>query len=330
MKTKLLSIVSVLLIIAVALAIFVSCDNKPKEIPADELSLLENDIVERADSDVRIMSANVLVHIKSWGGEPVISRADRFARAVKHYQPDVIGAQEFCSDWYSKFLPMVKDAGYKVIKEKYKGFTENRSPIIYNANVLDVVDHGIQLYSKGDDNGCRVVSWAVFKRKSDEKIFAVTSTHLDLIRPGKEEAQLNIMLDQVDEFFDVISKIKTEYKCPVYMCGDYNCMEEREEYLETEYYGAVSKESAAYTVYNKIAGKYTDAKYANNINKYDVGGGILPEGAWSSPTWDHIFMTGNTEVKSFAILSSLYFQRYEDRNSRISDHLPIFADFKIN
>lgn len=330
MKTKFLSIVSVLFIIVVALAIFVSCDNKPKEIPADELSLLENDIVERAESDVRIMSANVLVHIKSWGGEPVISRADRFARAVKHYKPDVIGAQEFDSEWYNKFLPMVKENGYKVIKEKYKGFTENRSPIIYNSNVLDVVDHGIHLYSKGDDNGCRVVSWAVFKRKSDEKTFAVTSTHLDLIRSGKEEAQLNIMLGQVDEFFDVISGIKTKYNCPVYMCGDYNCMEEREEYLDTDYYGAVGKESAAFSVYNKIAGKYADAKYAENINKYDVGGGILPDGAWNSPTWDHIFMTGDTEVTSFTILSSLYFQRYEDRNSRISDHLPIFADFKIN
>lgn len=330
MKTKLLSIVSVLLIVVVALAIFVSCDNKPKEIPADELSLLENDIVERAESDVRIMSANVLVHIKSWGGEPVISRADRFARAVKHYKPDVIGAQEFDSEWYNKFLPMVKEDGYMVIKEKYKGFTENRSPIIYNSNMLDVVDHGIHLYSEGDDNGCRVVSWTVFKRKTDEKVFAVASTHLDLIRPGKEEKQLNIMLGQVDEFFDVISGIEKEYNCPVYMCGDYNCMEEREEYLETEYYGAVSKESAAFTVYNKIAEKYADAKYAESINRFDVGGGILPDGAWSSPTWDHIFMTGKTEVTSFAVLSSLYFQRYEDRNSRISDHLPIFADFKLN
>lgn len=330
MKTKLLSIVSVLLILVIALAIFVSCNNKPKEIPADELSLLENDIVERIESDVRIMSANVLVHIKSWGGEPVISRADRFAKAVKHYKPDVIGTQEFDSEWYNKFLPMVKIDGYKVIKEKYKGFTENRSPIIYNSNLLDVVDHGIRLYSEGDDNGCRVVSWAVFKRKSDEKIFAVASTHLDLIRPGKEEKQLSIMLGQVDEFFEVISGIEKEYNCPVYMCGDYNCMEEREEYLETEYYGAVSKESAAFTVYNKIAEKYADAKYAENINRFDVGGGILPNGAWSSPTWDHIFMTGNTEVTSFTILSSLYFQRYEDRNSRISDHLPIFADFKLN
>lgn len=330
MKTKIITVVSFVFVIILAVSLFVACDNKPKEIPADELALLTNDIVERAESDVRIMSANVLVHIKSWGGEPVISRADRFARAVKHYKPDVIGAQEFDSEWYNKFLPMVKEDGYKVIKEKYKGFTENRSPIIYNSNVLDVVEHGIHLYSKGDDNGCRVVSWAVFKRKSDQKVFAVASTHLDLIRPGKEEAQLNIMLGQVDEFFNVITDIETKYNCPVYMCGDYNCMEERTEYLETEYYGAVGKDSAAFTVYNKIANKYADAKYAENINKYDVGGGMLPNGAWDSPTWDHIFVSGNTEVSSFTILSSLYFQRYEDRNSRISDHLPIFADFKIN
>lgn len=330
MRTKILPVVSLIIVAILVAIIFVACDNKPKVIPADELALLENDMVDRDESDVRIMSANVLVHIKSWGGEPVISRADRFARAVKHYKPDVIGAQEFDSKWYNKFLPMVKEDGYKVIKEKYKGFTENRSPIIYNSNILDVVEHGIHLYSKGDDNGCRVVSWAVFKRKSDEKVFAVTSTHLDLIRSGKEAAQLKIMLGQVDEFFNVISDIETKYNCPIYMSGDYNCMEERDEYLETEYYGAVSKDSAAYTVYNKITSKYADAKYIDGINKYDVGGGILPDGAWNSPTWDHIFVTGNTTVSSFAILSSLYFQRYEDRNSRISDHLPIFADFKIN
>lgn len=329
MKNKKVILIALIVLTVILSAVFLSAC-MPKEIPADELALLTNDIVPRVnEADIRVMSANVLVHIKSWGGEPVLSRADRFARAVNHYKPDVIGAQEFCKDWYSKLKPMIKDSAYVIIKEKYKLFTENRSPIIYNSNVLNVLDHGIYLYSVGDDNGCRVVSWAVFERKSDKKVFAVTSTHLDLIRPNKEEAQLAIMNKQVDEFFVEIDKLKAKYNCPIFMTGDYNCTEQREEYLESEYYGAISATSAAYTVYNRIVERYEDAKYCDGIERHDVGGGILPDGAWSSPTWDHIFFTGNAKTTLFTVLSSLYFQRYEDRNSRISDHLPIFADFSL-
>lgn len=325
-KKKLFAIFVVIL----SLSLLSSCA-VAKEIPADELAVLENDLAPRVqESDLRIMSANVLVHISSWGGEPVYSRADRFARALKHYLPDVIGAQEFCSDWYNDLMPMIKDTGYKVIKENYTLFTENRSPILYNSNVLEVVEHGIHKFSEGDDNGCRVVSWAVFKRKSDQKVFAVTSTHFDLIRSGKEEAQLNVMLRQAEEFFAQIDRITQQYHCPVFMCGDYNSMEERAEYKNSDYYGEMDSIYAAYPVYNKIAQKFADAKYSEEITRYDVGGGILPGGAWESPTWDHIFMTGEASVTSFAILSSIYFQRYENGSTRVSDHLPIFADFRLN
>lgn len=328
-KTKFALLLAVLAIVLSSVIALSACAAQPDEIPAVELAALTDDSPQMAtDSDIRVMSANVLVHIKSWGGEPVVSRANRFAKTVQHYKPDVIGAQEFDNEWYSKLMPAIKNDGYVIIKEKYSLFVENRSPIIYNSNTLDLVDHGIVKFSEGDDNGCRVVSWAVFDTK-DSKRFAVTSTHLDLIRSGKEEEELNIMKKQVDELFAKVDEIVAKYNCPVFMCGDYNCMEERDEYLKTEYYGAVDKVSAASEVYNKVAAKYTDIKYIEGIERHDIGGGILPEGAWNSPTWDHIFMSGNATSKAFRILSSIYFQRYEDRNSRISDHLFIFADIEL-
>lgn len=321
-------VLPVVLVLLIIISLLSACAGTA--IPKEELALLHSDSTPKASlSAIRVMSANVLVHIASWGGEPVAPRAERFAYAIQQYNPDVIAAQEFCSPWKSRLMPKISKSGYKLIKERYSLFVENRSPIIYNADKLEVADHGIHLFSKGDNNGCRVVSWAVFRTKTDGKVFAVTSTHLDLIREGKEDEQLAVMLLQADELTSVVDKIVKDYDCPVFMCGDYNCMEERQEYLPEEYYGAVSTASAAYTVYNKIADKYSDAKYQTDILPYDIGGGLLPHGGWSSPTWDHIFFCGEARVEAFAVLSSQFFQRRDDYTSRISDHLPIFADFVI-
>ena len=88
---------------------YVFGDEEFKELWKEDNSKLD-------ESAFRIMSANVLVHIKDWGGEPVKPRAHRFAEAVKHYAPDVIGMQEMCSEWYKYLLPQLSD--YQVIEKK--------------------------------------------------------------------------------------------------------------------------------------------------------------------------------------------------------------------
>ena len=83
-----------------------------------------------SDSEaIRIMSANLLVHFKDWGGSPVKPRAHRFAQAVKHYAPDVIGAQEMCGDWYKYLLPQIKE-DYQVVEDRNSVFMENRTPLL--------------------------------------------------------------------------------------------------------------------------------------------------------------------------------------------------------
>ncbi len=308
---------------------YVFGDEEFKELWKEDNSKLD-------ESAFRIMSANVLVHIKDWGGEPVKPRAHRFAEAVKHYAPDVIGMQEMCSEWYKYLLPQLSD--YQVIEKKNSLFMENRSAIIYNTSKLNLLESGLKKYTKGDKNGCRAVTYGVFERISDGKRIIVTSTHLNLIRMKDYEKEKSIMLSQVDELFEIIDSLKAKYaNVPIFMTGDYNSMEhENSRFAGTEYdskndltyfkcYGKLCGSFA----YEKIIGKYIDTKFVDGVErKFDNTRGYF----YDDPTWDHIFMTNEqyAKVLTFRVLTSDYFHNYEDRTSRISDHLPICVDVTVN
>lgn len=340
-KVKLISFV---LLTALLLVLAVGCSLKKEDcyvFDESEFIPLRSEDNSLSDANaVRIMSANVLVHISDWGGEPVKPRAHRFAEAIKHYSPDVIGMQEMCSEWYKYLLPQIND-DYEIIEKRNSLFMENRSPIIYNKQKLNLIKSDLIKYSKGDKNGCRVVTYGVFERISDKKIFIVTSTHLDLIRMNDYEKEKAIMLSQVSEFFEVIESLRSEYpESPIFMTGDYNSMEREtsrysglengEEYKsenDLTYYKCYGKPCGSF-VYDKIVEKYTDTKFIEGIErKFDNTRGYL----YDDPTWDHIFLTGekNAKVLTFRVLTSDYFHNNEDRTSRISDHLPIAVDALI-
>ncbi len=248
----------------------------------------------------------------------------------------MIGMQEMCGDWYKYLLPQIKD-DYDVVEPRNSFFMENRSAIIYNKNRLTLLDSDLKKYSKGDKNGCRVITTGAFERKSDGKRFIVTSTHLDLIRMKDYEAEKSIMLDQVQEFFAEIDALKEKYAgYPIFMTGDYNSMEretsrfEGEEYsssADLTYYKCYGKPCASFA-YAKISERYVDSKYAEGVERIcENTRGYL----YDDPTWDHIFMTNTQSVDpvAFRVLSSDYFHNNEDRSSRISDHLPICLDAMI-
>ena len=145
------------------------------------------------------------------------------------------------------------------------------------------------------------------------------------------EKEKSIMLSQVDELFEIIDSLKAKYaNVPIFMTGDYNSMErENSRFAGTEYdskndltyfkcYGKLCGSFA----YEKIIGKYIDTKFVDGVErKFD-----------NTPTWDHNFMTNehHAKVLTFRVLTSDYFHNYEDRTSRISDHLPICVDVTVN
>lgn len=296
------------------------------------LKLEDNSI---SDGDLRVMSANVLVHIAGWGGEPVKPRAQRFAEAVKHYAPDVIGMQEMCKDWY-KYLP-VQLSDYEVIEPKNSAFMENKSAILYNKTKLTLLEHGLKKYSKGDKNGCRAVTYGVFKRNTDNKQFIVTSTHFDLIRNKDYEAEKKTMLIQVAEFKELINSLKSKYpNTPIIMTGDYNSMEHENSRFtgdvydrtnDLTYFKCYGKAAGAFA-YQEIIKSFIDTKFMAGVKQITSN---TKGYKYDDPTWDHIFITNEAfaEVKTFRVLDSDYFLPNADGTKRISDHLPICVDFAV-
>lgn len=345
MKKFYISFIAVLCLIT--MLVFAGCsadlsDKKPTQEFSDALAMQDGELSQGAD--LRIMSFNALVHIKSWGGEEVEPRAVQAIAMINKYLPDVIGLQEVCSDW-NKYLNANLD-NYEMLHGKRNIFSYNYSPIIYNTDTLELLSDGYKLFTERGNKECRSVTWGVFKRKSDGKVFAVTNTHFDLIREDYEK-WLNIMYSQANELLEIISDIVGEQDCVVYSCGDYNSMDTSEEYQAVNSLGENLGKSAASEVYYKIATRnYTgdktinsfdirDTKYIEGISRRaghsrffkngDVDDLTRPmEGNILAPSYDHIFVSNakGSEVKSFTMLS-------EDIYKSMSDHFAIFADIKL-
>lgn len=256
-------------------------------------------------ADIRIMSANILVRYKGWGGTPVKSRALMFAEVLNKYKPDVAAIQEACSDWHKCIEKTVGDT-YEFVQPRFDLFRTSLTTMIYNKNTLNLVDSGRVKYSQGDGPQHRAITWAVFETKDDGKRFVAISTHFDLLRLKDTEKEYDIIFSQAEELFAFIDELSEKYDCPVFSAGDYNACETQ---------GDIG-EAAGVLIYEKVAEKLSDVKYMTENRIY---GSEIGE---KDPCWDHIFLSGNAEIKAFRILSDSYL-------SPLSDHYPIYADISL-
>ena len=308
-KTKIIlssAVAFVLLVTAVPTAIFFGRGNISSEALPDGFSQsLKADAFQK-ETDVRIMSSNLLVHYKSWGGTPAKPRSKQYTEVVNEYKPDVIGIQEMCDSWYCLLQNNLPD-GYKLLFPFSSGVFVRMTAMAYNSDTLDLIDSGNFAYENGDNPRLRRVVWGVFEVKETGKRFAVVSTHFDLLRDGREEELTQVMRSQKDELLSEIDRLSAEYNCPVFSTGDFNTMEDTPE----------TREIDIPEIYNSLAQNLTDTKF--NCNNRVFG----EAQAWEYPSYDHIFIKGNAETETFALLSYGYL-------SDMSDHYPIFADININ
>ena len=175
--------------------------------------------------------------------------------------------------------------------------------MIYNTETLELVESGNFAYENGDNPRLRRVVWAVFDAKDSGKRFAVTSTHFDLLRDGREEELTAVMESQRDELLNLVDELSAKFECPVFSVGDFNTMEDTAE----------TKEIDIPAIYNSIAGQLIDTKFSADRKVC----GIAQE--WLYPSYDHIFMKGNAQINTFCLMSYDYL-------TDMSDHYPIFAD----
>lgn len=296
-------IIILLLLAAAAVLIFIYNDRgniSEVRLPKNFETELADDAFENT-GDIRIMSSNLLVDYQSWGGTPAKPRAKKYLALIDAYKPDVIGVQEFCENWYCAVNHNLPD-GYKLINPLTTGLLLRMTAMIYNSDTLNLIESDTFSYEMGDPRLRRVV-WAVFEDKKTGKRFAVTNTHLDLLREGQYEELTNVMRSQRDEILNCIEELSERFDCPVFSTGDYNTAE------NTPY----AKTADIPEIYNSFADKLVDTKF---VSKNQVCGS---ERNWLSLSYDHIFMKGNSEIKSFCLMSYDYLMD-------MSDHYTIFAD----
>lgn len=263
-------------------------------------------VQQAADADVRVMSANLLVGYKSWGGTPVRPRAKQFVEVMRRFQPDVAALQEASFDWHACIAQNL--ANCEILHPQNNVVQKSLTTLIYNTETLDLLNSGRQTYSVGDGTQHRAVTWGVFETKSDGKRFAVTSTHLNLVRDEETRGtEIDTMTQQVNELLEIANRIQTQYDCPVFCAGDYNAMEN--DSTKGIYAGS--------EIYTMLASKLTDAKFIADLK---AAGSAE---SFDEPTWDHIFIKGEAQVCAFRVLSEPCLQD-------MSDHFPVFADITLS
>ncbi|MBE6636915.1 MAG: hypothetical protein E7618_03815 [Ruminococcaceae bacterium] len=261
-----------------------------------------------ADSNLRIMSCNILAEFESWTANaalnsylPVSIRKEIFFSSIDYYQPTIIGLQELTTNWYNAIEEYRDFDKWELIKPKNPNRTDNEcvfSTVMYRKDLYTLVDSGMTFYSKHNNARCRCYTWVILKDNATGKEFCFASTHWD--GAGSEHGFL-----QVAEFSAFVNERKK--RCPVFTTGDFNSNEMSEEF---------KKFIADCDIY--------DAKYDAVTKVNDIG-------SWHNFTqtnisWgscDHITATKDTTILKYQSL-------YQNEIYMCSDHCWLIADVKFN
>ena len=261
------------------------------------------------DADIRVMSANVMAHLKGYEGDAdgfdFNRRAEIFMAALDFYQPTVVGLQEFCADWYSVIKNYNDIDKWDILKfsnPKLSG-TDVTTTIMYRKDKLTLIDSGMKWFEQYNNNRICCYTWAVLEVKETGERFCFISNHWTQAKPG-DEYTTNMALSQVAEVVEFINEMKKTY--PVYTTGDFNNNE------FTTVFKTYLKDADIVDAFYEAETKY------NAVGSWHDWGKDKP----SSGSCDHITSTKDSTILKFETIMS---------NEQIyaSDHAWLIADIKI-
>ena len=322
------------LLVGFGIFIYIHGNTKPYSVPEDVHEAVVSQRVDKGAGEVRVMSSNLLVYYKSWHGSSSekIRKTDARPRykiyedVLKTYKPDVVGLQEVCDRWYHCL--MRNKLQYKFVQPVKTAFHVRLTNLMYNADTTELLECGDMAYTEKDNPRLRCIVSGLFRDKATGQEYIVTSTHLNLIRED-QEATLKIMQAQRDEFLKASECLKEKYGVPIYHTGDYNAVNNIENWTEL-YETSTPEELAEYeknetyyrnaqapSIYTDIAAVLPDAK--GMAKNYSFAGTTTVE----TPTYDHIFVNGTTEIERYVAIS-------DPKLMQMSDHYSIFIDAKAD
>jgi endonuclease/exonuclease/phosphatase family metal-dependent hydrolase len=261
-----------------------------------------------AQQEIKIMSYNIRLDVKSDGENQWDKRKDKVAGLMNYYEADFIDGQEVQNHQLKYLLENLngysyigvgrddgKEAGeYSCIFFKKDKFTVLQQSTFWLSPTPDTV-------SKGWDAAIvRVCTYGLFQDKKTKKKFWVFNTHFDHIGKLARLESAKLIVKKMQE-------LNTK-KYPVLLSGDFNSRPEEE---PSQYMHANMQNSRA------ISKQVYGGPDTWNAFKFNT----KPDGCI-----DYIFVSNNKRisVSKFATLTDSYDMKYP------SDHLPILATVSID
>lgn len=281
-------------------------------------------------ADLRILNDNIWDYSqdtippkwKEIGEDPRdFVRAPQFARLVTDYMPDVLTLQEYSSHMHAEFYPRVQDAGYVIAWESKEDW--NNTPIFYYPETMELLYVNYHKYTPAQwcNRGTKSFTSAVFKRKSDSKVFALINTHLwwksDKVMPGStmaRAAQVRLMMAEAEIIAAKFGAI------PIIVTGDMNCEENTvpiQQFI-----------SAGYIPCYKAATTYGDNNNGHHI--CSPKDGYLPKSRRKGPdretgAIDHCLILDPAKQSEIKVFDCIM----EEYTVKLTDHYPLLIDIRL-
>ncbi len=288
--------------------------------------------------DYRLKVLQFNVQTENGNGTPFETRASMYRELIDDLQPDVVGMQEVTVKW-------IEWLDKKVFNGSYAGLGEARTPggeansIYYRKDKFDLVDSGTFWLSDSPEtagsafrlaNYPRICTWVRLKDKKTDTEFVHLNTHLDHNGANDSSVANTVRKDQMS----VIVKFASRFAgIPVFLTGDLNSRRTTSSGdVRAVYKLATGLSSVTDGAGNTFTLNLSDSRLDSPVTvdaehlstmaaNYDKNGSSYNPGR--EPI-DYIFY-------SSGFFEALSYETFliGDENAMISDHLPVFATFRL-
>lgn len=262
-------------------------------------------------TDLRIMTSNVLFTDSTSFETPY--RMKCLMQTYLTYLPDIIGLQEARNTQLNALLPYLTGE-YEAVPFTSEDGGQVYQQILYLADKYTLIEYGFTRFRyKVIPWG---VSWAVFSRNSDGKLFAVTNTHNTIVAntydPGLSNSVEGVQyrISNCKTVIETIGKIRANHpEIAVFSTGDWN--------------STVTAESLGPMMQSELMkdAMLTAAGGADNVTNSGHTIGKTP--GMTGNIIDHVFISADAA-------EALYHDVIvNDTVINGSDHCPVYTDVKF-
>ena len=242
------------------------------------------------------MTYNLLSHEIGFDGIASHDRKNDIVSLINAVNPHILCLQEMSIDYYGA---LKSETSLKFISPISYFLSSTMTVLMYDPDRLNLIEYGTTAYRYSTNPRLRSYTWGYFEDKKTKKCFLALNTHLNLY----EQATAYPIL-QATELIEFCKHKEEQYKCPVFISGDFNTMQSEEK-------------QGGYAVYDYITLFYDDSKIASLSKSYGAAQGL------SAPVNDYIFYSAELDIISYILLS-------QPTLNMLSDHYPLFIDVDLS